>query len=497
MRRSIVSSWTPFIGAIVAAVALALAFPKTNLTILAPLGAAGLYWTWYGLTPARAFQTGWLAGFVFFVISWSWVAESAGALIAPFGFILVLAPALYQGIFIGVAGMLSAVARKRASRALSPLCGAAAFAVCEWLRSIGPMGAPFGNLSYTQVGTPLAPFAAYIGSFGLTFVVCVIGAYIVYALREPLYRSTMHTIIIVGVSGIACTACAWLFWPARTLQVPTYPVVAAQGNINQNIKWTQKAFDLSVDTYETLTEQAATYDPAFVLWPETVIPANLNEMPRLQRRLSRLARSTHTSLIVGSKQTRKGNLYNALYFFRPDGTLDAVYRKRLLVPFAETLPAERILGAFPGANLVSRFSKGDASGIVDVDGARIAPLICWESAFGDLTQEDIQEGAQAFVIATDDAWFGTTAGPYQHAQIAQMRALETGAWIVRAGATGVSGIIAPNGRYTVQSKLNEMTIVHGMIGPRAGSFFGAIGSTPVVIGLMLLYASLVLRRETV
>jgi apolipoprotein N-acyltransferase len=475
---------------------MTLAFPKTNLTILAPLGVAGLFWTWYGLTPARAFLTGWLAGFTFFTITWSWFAESAGALIAPFGFILVVFPALVYGSVFGIAGILSAIARKHAPRALSPLCTAAAFTVCEWLRSIGPMGVPFSQLSYTQVTGPLAPLAAYIGSFGLTFVICVIGAYIVYTLREPLYQATVRSILIAACTIVLCIACAWIAWPARTLAVPTYPVVAAQGNISQNIKWTQAAFDLSLDTYETLTEQAATYDPAFVLWPETVIPTDLNTVPWLQHRLSRLARSTHTTLIVGSKQERDGKHYNALYFFRSDGTLDAIYRKRQLVPFAETLPAANIFGKLPGSDLVSRFSKGDSSGIVDVGGARIAPLICWESAFGDLTQEDVREGAQAFVIATDDAWFGTTAGPYQHAQIAQMRALETGTWIVRAGATGISGIIAPNGHYTVQTKLNEMTLVHGMIGPRTGSLFSSVGNNPIILACSLLYAALVLRRQS-
>ena len=302
--------------------------------------------------------------------------------------------------------------------------------------------------------------------------------------------------MLLTVTGtlVLCTALSWIFWPARHLATPTYPVVAAQGNINQNIKWTQAAFDFSLDRYERLTEQAATYEPAFVLWPETALPANLNELPWLQHRLSRLARSTHTELIVGAKQTRDGKMYNALYFFLPDGALDAVYRKRKLVPFAEMLPLANIFGKLPGTDYISLFSEGDTNGVVDVGGARIAPLICWESAFSDIAVDDTRDGAQAFVISTDDAWFANTAGPYQHAQIAQMRALETGAWIVRVGATGISGIIAPNGRYTARTKLNETTIVHGFIGARTGSVFSMLGSTPVAIMLIFLYAGLIAPR---
>jgi apolipoprotein N-acyltransferase len=495
MRRSILSSLTPYVVAVLCAIATALAFPKANLTILAPIGAAGLFGTWYVLPPASAFRNGWLAGFVFFTITWYWIGETAGAFVAPFGFTLVVVPALIHGLAFGIAATFSSIAYTRAPRALAPLAAAAAFALCEGLRSLGPLAAPFSNISYTQVDTPLAPIASYVGSIGLTFVVCVVGAYLAYAFREPGNAVTTRVLLTATGAIVVCIALAWLFWPARFLAKPTYSVVVAQGNISQNIKWTQAAFDFSLDRYERLTEQAATYDPAFVLWPETVVPANLNELPRLEHRLSRLARSTGAELILGAKQTRGGKMYNALYFFRPDGTLDAVYRKRKLVPFAEALPFAGILGKLPGADLVSHFSEGDSSGVVDVGGVRIAPLICWESAFGDISAEDTRDGAQAFVIVTDDAWFGTTAGPYQHAQIAQMRALETGAWIVRAGATGISGIIAPNGRYIAQSKLNETTIVHGFIGRREGSLFSTIGSTPIAFALILLYAALVVRRR--
>jgi apolipoprotein N-acyltransferase len=489
----------PFAVAGAGAIAMALAFPKTNVSVLAPLGAAALFWAWYGLTPARAFWVGWFAGTVFMGITCSWIAETAGRLVAPFGFLIVLLPSAAEGLATGLAGVLAVFVIRSAPKALAPLGIAAAFTLCEWLRSVGPLGAPFSVLSYSQVTSPLAPLAAFVGPFGLTFAVCVLGAYLAYAVRAGLTPRTARVVsTAIGAVAVA-TALAWIFWPARQMATPTYPVVAAQGNISQDIKWTQSAFDLALDRYERLTERAASYAPAFVLWPETVMPTDLNTLPWLVHRLGHLAMSTHTELIVGSKQLRNGVDYNALYFFRPDGTLDAVYRKRHLLPFAETLPLPGLLSHFPGADLVSNFGQGDSSGVVDVGGARVAPLICWESAFSDLALEGIHDGAQALVIATDDAWFGTTAGPYEHAQIAQMRALESGIWVVRAGATGVSGIIAPNGRYTVETQVGEMTIAQGNIGPPSLTLFATIGSLPIVAALAVLYAALLtvplLRRR--
>jgi apolipoprotein N-acyltransferase len=436
---------------------------------------------------------GWFAGTLFMSITCSWIAETAGHFVAPFGFLIVLLPSAAEGLATGLAGALAAVMLRYAPRTLAPLGVAAAFTLCEWLRSVGPLGAPFSDLSYTQVTSPLAPLAAFVGPFGLTFVVCVLGAYLAFAARAAWTRSALRVVCIVFGAVAVVTALAWLLWPARQVATATYPVVAAQGNISQDIKWTQSAFELSLDRYERLTEEAASFEPAFVLWPETVVPADLNTVPWLLHRLEHLAVSTRTELIVGSKQLRGGTEYNALYFFRPDGTLDAVYRKRLLLPFAEYLPAEGVFGHFPGAELVSHFGHGDTSGVVDVGGARVAPLICWESAFTDLALEGIHDGAQVLIIATDDAWFGTTAGPYQHAQIAQMRALETGLWVVRAGATGISGIIAPNGRYTAQTKLDEMTIAQGDIGPPQLTLYAATGSTPIIFALVVLYGALLAK----
>ncbi len=477
--------------------ALALAFPKANLAVLAPLGTAALFRAWYGLTPRRAFLVGWFGGFAFLAMTCSWVGETAGALIAPFGFLLVALPALIDGLAFGAAGALAAVAHRHAPRSLAPLAAAAAFTCCEWMRSIGPLGAPFANLSYTQVASPLAPLAAYAGSFGVTFVLCTIGAYLAHAAQAPRSRSALRALALALLVVTTSTAAAWAAWPARSIASPSYPVAAVQGNIKQDIKWTQAAFAITLDRYDTLTQQAAQSDPAVILWPETVMPTNLNQVPWLLKHLGALAHAAHAELIVGAQERRDGREYNSLYFFHPDGALDAIYRKRLLVPFAETLPAEGLLDRFPGADLVSRYSSGTGSGIVDVGGARVAPLICWESAFDAPAREAMRDGAQALLIATDDAWFGSTAGPYEHAQIAQMRALETGAWILRAGATGISGIIAPTGRYVVETPLDEQGVAAGFIGPPAKTLYDAIGSAPISCALAALYAVLILPRRRI
>lgn len=468
--------------------------PLANVAPLTFVGAALLFWAWLSLSVGRAFLAGWLAGTIYFAATFSWFGETAGAYIAPFGFALVLAPALLEGFAFAVAGALVAFAVRRADRALVPLAGAAAFAGLEWLRSIGPLAVPFGNLAYTQVQTPMAPLGAFVGSFGLTFAVCVLAAYTAYAVRERGVPGTSAAVATAYMAVLVCVAAAWLLWPARHAPPATVRVAAIQGNIPQTVKWIRSSFDLANARYEALTRQAALAHPALILWPETVVTIDLNLDPPLIAQIGALARASRTELIVGAKQLTPRGEYNALYYFRPDGALERIYGKRRLVPFVEALPASWLFGRLPAASLVSRFLSGSWTGVTSIDGLRIAPMICWESAFDGVAHEAVRDGAQAFAIATDDAWFGETAGPYQHAEIAQMRAIETGSWVLRAAATGVSGIIAPTGRYTHESRLDRVAIVTGDIGRPARTLYASLGAVPIAIGLTLIYAVIVARR---
>jgi apolipoprotein N-acyltransferase len=494
-----VSSLAPFIVATAGAVLMALAFPKTNAAVLAPAGAAALFWAWFGVSPMRAFWLGWIAGTAFFGITYWWFGETAGALIAPFGFLLALGPAAGDAFFgFALVGALTAFAaqalarRDRVARALVPVAAAAVFTAGEWLRSegLGEIAVPFGSLGYTQVTSPFAPVAAFAGSYGITFLVCALGAYAAYAIRMRAVRGSGIDAGAGAAGVVACVALAWAFWPARTLDAPTVRVAAIQGNIAQAFKFSPGAADEAVRRYEDLTLRAAVTNPSLILWPETVIPTALNQRPDLQARFGALARRVRSELVVGTLSVGAAGEFNVLYFFRPDGGLDAIYRKRQLVPFAEHLPWAPLFRWIPWTRNVSNFGEGSADGVVAVDGLRYAPIVCWESAFTDLIGDDVRNGARAILISTDDAWFGTTAGPYQHAQIAQMRALETGSWVLRAASTGISGIVAPDGRYTRASGLGERVVVSGEIGPGVRTTYDSLGGNAVGGAAALVYAGI-------
>ena len=473
--------------AVCAAAALAASFPKLGAAWLVPFAAAAQFWVWQGASWKRAALLGWFAGIVFFAIGYAWVGHTVGGYIGAFGPFLMFGPALVEAPFFALAAVLAVLAYRYARPGLAPLAAAAAFAFCEWLRSVGALGAPFDQLGYTQAGTPLRAIAAYFGSYGVTLTICIFGAYLADAVR----RRTWRTFVIASVALAAVSSIAWLAWPARRVPPPTIAVAAIQGNIAQSLKW--NALDLAISRYTRMTRLAAARKPKIIVWPETVITTTLNLDDALVNRFAILAMQTRATIVAGSLRLQGRRMYNSLYFFQPDGLLQT-YDKRQLVPFAESFPGRPFLSWLPYVGSLSgRFATGRSDRVYPTAAhLGVAPMICWESAFADLAFAQVRNGAQLLVISTDDAWFGTTSGPYMHAQIAQMRAIESGAYVIRAAATGISGVIAPDGTWQKRSRMEEQTIVAGKVGPRVPTLFAMIGPTTVALLIGWLYVILVL-----
>jgi apolipoprotein N-acyltransferase len=478
--------------AVLSGVLFALAFPRAGFAWAAPLGAGALFWTWQRASLKRAFFLGWLCGIVFFTIAFWWWSTTIQTAVGPLAYVAVIFSAALEGLAIACAAAMTVIARRRVVPALVPLAAALAFAITEWIRSIGVIGVPFAQLGTTQVETPLRALGAYIGTSGLTLAVFALGAYAAYALRTRTWQAFASCALVIVVAASA----AWSAWPARAVAAPRIPVVAVQANIAQSLKWQPGSLQRAVTVYTAMTRIAIAHHPQLVVWPETVIALygeGLNGDPQLIAQFTALAEQANATIVVGGIRLHDGQYYNSLYMFTPAG-ISGVYDKRQLVPFAEHFPSKQFLFWLPyiGA-LNGNYAQGDGSGVFTTNaGLPIGALICWESAFGDLAYDEVRNGAQVLVIATDDAWFGTSSGPYQHAQIAQMRAIESGEYVVRAAATGISGIIAPDGTWQTRLPLDVPGTASGFVGPAVGSFFARIGPTRVWLALIAFYALLLL-----
>jgi apolipoprotein N-acyltransferase len=445
------------------------------------------------LSPRAAAGVGYLTGTAFFALNFSWFGETAGALLGPFGILLDLGPALVEATAFALAAAITALAAQRLRGIEVALVAAAGFSLAELLRSSGVLGTPLYQIGAVFVDTPLAPIAAFGGVSALTFVIALAGAALGAAAIAPNRNRAARELGTVALGIGVATLAAWWAWPARHVLAGTTRVAAVQGNIRQAVKWEPASLPRTVARYTALTAGLRAFAPRFILWPETVITTDLALDPALasvpqnaelaatavdlRGRFGRLARSLNAVLAVGSVEATAGGEYNALFFFDPDGAPPRIYRKRQLVPFAEFLPGPAWLRALPFAGLVSDFGAGTDN--APIGALRIAPLICWEAGFSDLAQLQAANGAGFYAIATDDAWFGDTDGPYAQAQLAQVRAIETGRWIVRAAATGISEIVAPTGRVTARSGLDTQAVVTGTVGRPQPTVYSRLGPWPI------------------
>jgi apolipoprotein N-acyltransferase len=417
---------------------------------------------------------------VFFVLSFSWFGETAAALIAPFGFIIDLGPALGEAPAFAFAALAASLAARRCSPFVAPLVSAAAFVAAEWMRSSGILGVPFAQLGLPLVDSPLRPLAAFVGGYGLTFVAAAPAAYAAAAYGD---RRLRPMAAIVVAAALVLTLAAWWAWPARHVARPPVRVAAIQGNIRQELKATTAARVLALQRYTTMTAAVGARRPAFVVWPETVILTDMTQDARTRLLLGTLAQRIGAPVFAGTiVSDPAGRIYNALVVFNRDGAIESTVEKRQLVPFAEFLPAPAWLRAIPGVDQISQFTQGHGPQIDPLTHA--GTLICWESVFGDIAIEEVRAGAAFFIVATDDAWFGTSDGPYQHAQATTLRAVETGRWIVRAAATGISGIVAPDGDWRARSALETQTTIVGDIGPAIETPYDRIGPQPIGLGAL-------------
>lgn len=469
---------------------LHLAFPLTGWWWLAPFALAGLTASWCALPPRAAAFAGYASGLVFFAFGFSWFGETAGSLLGPAAPLLVLGPAAIEAFAFLAAALVASLAARRCDPRIVPLVVAASFALFEALRSSGTFGVPFSQLGVAMIDSPLRPLAAFAGGYGITFVTALLGASLGWFALATRERSRARVVLASWAAVALCAALAWVAWPARHAPAPAVRVAAVQGGIEQSLKSTggARALQLAITRYTAMTTALRAQHPTLVLWPETVIMADLAQQPELESRFASLAREVGATLYVGNVPTiAPFGPTNALFVFDPRVARSApaaIFMKEQLVPFAEYLPGPAWLRALPYADEIGPYRPGK-NAVETYDGA--APLICWESVFPDIAHARLSENPSLFLIATDDAWFGTTQGPYEHAAAATLRAVETGRWILRAAATGISGIVAPDGRWTARTTIGTIpATVVGEVGAPAPGPFAWFGPLPVEIALALL-----------
>ncbi len=440
-------------------------------------------------TAQRAALDGFTFGLGFFGAGVSWVYVSLhdfGGMPLP---VAVVATSLFcavLAVFPAFAGGLQARLRVSPTLRLLVLLPAL-WGVMEWLRGWVLTGFPWLGVGYSQVPvSPLAGFAPLFGVYGVSLALALGAGALALLLQAGSRRHAVLAIIVLAATGLALKQVEWT-QPAG----PPLTVSLLQGNIAQDMKWRPEVARDTLDTYAAL---AARSRGRLILLPETAVPIFFDSVPAAYlEKLAQLARQRKGDLVVGIPET--GNVdeyFNSAFSFGSSPM--QLYRKSHLVPFGEFLPLRPVFSwvlEFLHIPL-SDFSRGaEVQQPMAVAGQHLAVDICYEDVFG---EEIIRQLPQATLLAnlTNDAWFGHSFGPWQHLQIAQMRALETGRYMLRATNTGVTAIINQHGEVEGLAPVFVATVLEGTVqGFQGATPYVRFGNVPVLV-LMLLMLTLVM-----
>jgi apolipoprotein N-acyltransferase len=252
-----------------------------------------------------------------------------------------------------------------------------------------------------------------------------------------------------------------------------------QANIDQAEKWRPENSVEIFAAYLDLTKSGSLNGVNIEIWPETAVPFLLADTPEALSAIGAVL-PEGTSLLVGSGRLVEDSgepgeeiadrIYNSLLVVDDQGRVIGSYDKIHLVPFGEYLPFQSFLerlGIMQLTGVRGGFAVGKGTLLLDVPGAPPArPLICYEIIFPD---EVVETAARPswFINITNDAWFGSSAGPYQHFHQAQVRAIEQGLPVARAANTGISAVIDAYGRILAEIGLGETGVIDADL-PKVG-----------------------------
>ncbi|WP_299024399.1 apolipoprotein N-acyltransferase [uncultured Sulfitobacter sp.] len=441
-------------------------------------------------TPRAAAAAGFGVGFAYFAITLHWIVSPFLVDAARHGW---MAP--FAVVLMAAGGALFWAAAFWAARRLSPQLWVLVpcWTAVELARAYIFTGFPWASPAQAMVDTFAGQSLAWVGPHGLNFLLFAVAFAFVVAMKAatPL-RAASFLALLPFVWPVSQGAPAHLSDTVLRLVQPNAP---------QHEKWDPEKVGIFYTRQLELTAApptAAFGPPDAVIWPETAIPWNLAYAETILQEIS--AAAGGKPVVLGVQRTEEGRHYNSLIALGPQGEVSQLYDKHHLVPFGEYVPLGDFAARFGIVGMAPQngvgFSSGAGAQLMDLGAiGRALPLICYEAVFA----HDVNaapERADFIIHATNDAWFGTYAGPQQHLAQARMRAIEQGLPVARAANTGITAMIDPAGRVLDSIGLGQAGFIDAALPlPLAPTLYSRTGDWPVTALLTILLGLAVLRRR--
>lgn len=444
-------------------------------------------------------SSGWRAGlyagifgFGFGAVSMAWLAN---ALMIDGGAFALFIPLCWigMGLLFGVFYALPAIlAYFYPSGYRRYLAYGAWFCLFEWIRSWILTGFPW-NLMGSAWGNvlPILQSASVWGIYGLslmTVLVCASGAF--WPKKKPILLS-------ITVLGVITLLGIWRLYDASNDKVWGVKLRLVQPNIAQTLKWNpdesernfSKILKLSRQNNDTITH---------VIWPETAVSFLIDQDEFNRARMMGAVRQGATLITGGLRGADILNkqVANSIFILDDLAEIKGYYDKFHLVPFGEFVPFRDIIPLDKIVPIGSDIVRGDGLKTMFIPKAPPAgPLVCYEAIFsGQVARLD--KRPSWLINVSNDAWYGLSAGPYQHFDMARLRSIEEGLPMARAANNGISAVIDGYGRILSSLGLGETGVVDSDL-PKAlpATIYAKTGPWPILAFALMLIVFCVKKRK--
>lgn len=454
---------------------------------------------------------------------------------------------------------------RRVGRWQMPICAACAWTVTEWTMTKTWAGVPFERLALTQVGSlPAVQSASLFGSLFVTFLVIVVAGFLAVGFShagerkadncsvqetvpisktnirarrsrklvpgETLFkeksRSETHrrifgknVYVIIAVLVFMLNYCfGFLHLMLDGSRDENIRVALIQPNISSSEKWdTVTSADALQICIELSRDAVEASEAELIVWPETVINVDLSEYEKYSEQISSFAAESGAVIAVAAfssveRTAEDGeseiDTYNSVYIYHADGRVaEPVYSKRKLVPFGEFVPlgnfVKKIFPPLADMNILDDdLTAADTSAVILTEHGQIGSMICFDSIYETLARDSVNNGAGLLLTATNDSWYGDSAALDQHLSHSVLRAIETGRYLVRSAATGISAVIDPCGRTVSALAVGEQGYIYGDVAlvyentlwNVIGNAFVPVCALPLAVGAGMMIYSYIRKR---
>jgi apolipoprotein N-acyltransferase len=462
------TGWRRAVMAILAGALAALSLPPANALPVLWVAIPGIVWLLDGAKGWKAaFWLGWCFGFGYLATSLYWLTFALFVAIDRYWWLIPFASnglaaglAIYAGL---AAAAASYIPHERPLARTFALV--AMWSLFEWLRGHLLTGFPWNLPGYAWAGFPwLMQTTAWIGIYGVTVLVLLaptLASLLGSRFASPRLRwiTTTSGLVLVAVAALA----GYIRLPAQAMAVvPDVHLRLVQPNIPQSLKWVEGRYRDNLERQIVLSRQPAERQPTAIIWSEAAEPYPLDDYPDNAKAIGE-AMPQGALLITGIArdfpEAAPPTFRDSIQALDDTGRILATYDKFHYVPFGEYMPLSRWLPLAAVATGSLNPTPGPGPVTIDLPGLPPAgPLICYEVIFPHEVV-DPNNRPEWLLDVTNDAWFGLSAGPYQHFNMMQVRAVEEGLPLVNAANDGISGVIDPYGRVVARLGLGKTGIV--------------------------------------